>query len=157
MPEIQPIRPAFKLQILSTSQLAEIKAATLHILEHTGVKFPSERARQVFTEHGAQVDAQSQIVRLPPDLVLEAMGRAPRNYLLSGRAEGTDLLLDGTTSYFCTDGCGTLCDFQRNCRIEKNGHGLHERVPSVSKSSISAEKCYILKCNCRAEKRVWAR
>ena len=113
MPEIQPIRPAFKLQVLSASQLAEIKAATLHILEHTGVKFPSERARQIFAEHGAQVDAQSQVVRLPPDLVLEAMGRAPRTYLLSGRVEGTDLLLDGTTSYFCTDGCGTLTvDFE---------------------------------------------
>jgi trimethylamine--corrinoid protein Co-methyltransferase len=71
------------------------------------VAFPSERALQVFAEHGAQVDMDAQIVRMSPDLVLEAMSHAPRSYLLSGRAEGTDLLLDGACSYFGTDGCGT--------------------------------------------------
>jgi trimethylamine--corrinoid protein Co-methyltransferase len=35
------------------------------------------------------------------------MSHAPRTYTLSGRAEGTDLILDGTSSYFSTDGCGT--------------------------------------------------
>lgn len=53
------------------------------------------------------MDVESQIVRLSPDLVLEAMSFAPRTYTLSGRAEGTDLTLDGTHSYFSTDGCGT--------------------------------------------------
>jgi trimethylamine--corrinoid protein Co-methyltransferase len=111
--DIQPIRPAFKLEVLSTDQLAQIKSATLRILEQTGIRFPSERALQVFAEQGAQVDEASQVVRLPPDLVMEAMARAPRTYLLSGRAEATDLLLDGTASYFCTDGCGTLTlDFE---------------------------------------------
>jgi trimethylamine:corrinoid methyltransferase-like protein len=38
---------------------------------------------------------------------MEAMSYAPRTYTLSGRAEGTDLTLDGMASYFSTDGCGT--------------------------------------------------
>ena len=113
MLEIQPIRPAFKLEVLNTNQLAQIRSATLRILEQTGIRFPSERALQVFAEQGAEVDEGAQIVRLPPALVMEAMARAPRTYTLSGRAEGTDLLLDGTASYFCTDGCGTLTlDFE---------------------------------------------
>ncbi|HSR33742.1 MAG TPA: trimethylamine methyltransferase family protein [Anaerolineae bacterium] len=113
MPRIQPIRPTFKLKVLSDDQLAEFKSATLYILEHVGIRFPSERALQLFAAHGAQVDVDTQIVRLPPDLVLQAMGRAPRTYTLSGRAQDTDLILDGTASYFCTDGCGTLTlDFQ---------------------------------------------
>jgi trimethylamine--corrinoid protein Co-methyltransferase len=113
MPDIEPIRPTFKLEVLSAEQLAEIKSATLHILEHVGVRFPSERALNVFAGHGAQVDVDKQIVCIPPDLVLEAMSRAPRNYVLSGRAEGTDLVLDGSASYFSTDGCGTLTvDFE---------------------------------------------
>jgi trimethylamine--corrinoid protein Co-methyltransferase len=106
--DIKPIRPKFHLDVLSADQLAEIKSATLHILEHVGIHFPSERALTVFAEHGAQVDREGQIVRLSPDLVLEAMSAAPRSYTLSGRARGTELLLNGTASYFGTDGCGTV-------------------------------------------------
>ena len=106
MVDIKPIRPKFHLEVLSGDELVAIRSATLHVLEHVGVCFPSERALRIFAEHGAQVDVDSQIVRLSPDLVTEAMSHAPRSYLLAGRAEGTDLLLDGTSSYFGTDGCG---------------------------------------------------
>jgi trimethylamine--corrinoid protein Co-methyltransferase len=72
---------------------------------------------RVFTEHGAQVDLESQIVRLSPDLVLEAMSQAPRTYTLAGRADGTDLILDGTASFYSTDGCGTeTIDFETGQR-----------------------------------------
>ncbi len=122
MSDIKPIRPKFHLDVLSADQLAEIKSATLHILEHVGIHFPSERALTVFAEHGAQVDREGQIVRLSPDLALEAMSAAPRSYILSGRARGTELLLNGTASYFGTDGCGTVTvDFdtgeaRRSCK-----------------------------------------
>jgi trimethylamine--corrinoid protein Co-methyltransferase len=113
MIDIKPIRPRFHLEVLSADELGAIQSATLHILEHVGVAFPSERALSVFAHHGAQVETDRQVVRLPTGLVLEAMSHAPRSYLLSGRHEGTDLLLDGTGSYFGTDGCGTdTLDFE---------------------------------------------
>jgi trimethylamine--corrinoid protein Co-methyltransferase len=125
MTNIKPIQPKLCLEVLNAGQLGAIKSATLHVLEEIGVWFPSERALRVFAEHGAQVDSDSQIVRLSPDLVLEAMSHAPRSYVMSGRAEGldnehpadnkhpTDLILDGTKSYFGTDGCGTrTVDFE---------------------------------------------
>jgi trimethylamine--corrinoid protein Co-methyltransferase len=113
MPNIEPIQPQFHLEVLDAEQLEGIKSATLDVMAHTGVRFPSERALGVFAEHGADVDWERQIVRLPPDLVLDAMGHAPRSYILSGRVEGTELVLDGTRSYFATDGCGTLTvDFE---------------------------------------------
>lgn len=104
---IKPIQSKLRVNVLGTEQVAEIRAATLHVLEMVGVHFPSERALRIFTEHGADVDSEKQLVRLSPSLVLEAMSHAPRIYTLSGRAEGTDLTLDGTSSYFSTDGCGT--------------------------------------------------
>lgn len=107
MVNIKPIKPTLSFEVLSLSQIGEIRAATLYILETIGVHFPSERALKVFAKHGAQVDLESQIVHIPPDLVLEAMSHAPRVYTLSGRAEGTDLILDGSVSYFSTNGCGT--------------------------------------------------
>ncbi len=107
MVNIKPIQPKVRVNVLSAEQVAEIRAATLHVLEMVGVHFPSERALRIFTEHGADVDFEKQIVRLSPNLVREAMSHAPRTYTLSGRAEGMDLTLDGTSSYFSTDGCGT--------------------------------------------------
>jgi len=78
----------------------------------------------VFAEHGAQVDVVRQIVRMSPDLVTEAMIQAPRSYVLGGRAKETDLLLNGTCSYFSTDGCGVeTVDFKtgerrRSCKAD---------------------------------------
>ena len=103
----RPIKPKLHVNVLTPDQIAEIRAGTMHILETVGVHFPSERALHVFAENGVQVDIESQIVRLTPDLVMEAMSYAPRTFSLSGRTEGTDLILDGTSSYFSTDGCGT--------------------------------------------------
>ncbi|MFC2029365.1 trimethylamine methyltransferase family protein [Chloroflexota bacterium] len=107
MPKIEPIRAEFTLEVLSAQQLAQLRSATLHVLEHTGIHFPSERALRVLDQAGAQVDWARQFARLSPALVIEAMSRAPRSYTLSGRAGETDLYLDGSASYFGTDGCGT--------------------------------------------------
>jgi trimethylamine--corrinoid protein Co-methyltransferase len=113
VPDIKPIEPRFHLELLTAGQLEAIKSATLDTLEHVGVQFPSERALDLFAAHGARVDRGSHVVRLPSDLVIEAMGHAPRSYTLSGRAEGTDLYLDGTRTFFTTDGCGVhTVDFE---------------------------------------------
>jgi trimethylamine--corrinoid protein Co-methyltransferase len=106
--KIEPIEPKFHLDVLTPEQLSSIKSATLQIMEQVGVRFPSDKALHVFAEHGALVDWERQVVRLPADLVLKALGHAPRSYVLSGRSAGTELVLDGRRSYFATDGCGTL-------------------------------------------------
>jgi trimethylamine--corrinoid protein Co-methyltransferase len=113
MPNIQPIRSTFRLEVLSADQVQAIQSATLQVLEDVGVHMPSRRALRLFAEHGARVDEGRQVVRLSPELVKGALSHAPRSYTLSGRVAGTDLHLNGTASYFGTDGCGTLtADFE---------------------------------------------
>jgi trimethylamine--corrinoid protein Co-methyltransferase len=122
MANIAPIQSKLHMEVMNAQQLSAVKSTTLHVLEHVGVHFPSQRALRVFSEHGAQVDWDQQIVRLAPELVTEALGHAPRSYSLSGRVEGTDLFLDGSATYFGTDGCGTrTLDFdtgvqRRSCK-----------------------------------------
>ena len=106
MVNITPIQPKITLDVLSNNELDAIQTATLHLLENVGVRFPSERALRIFAEHGALIDEDTQIVRIPSDLVADAINRAPRSYELAGRANGTNLLLDGGLSYFGTDGVG---------------------------------------------------
>jgi trimethylamine--corrinoid protein Co-methyltransferase len=106
-PDLQPIAPAYRLRILSDEQLAQFQSATLEILHDVGVHCPSEKALAIYAEHRAEVDFGSQIVRLPPDVVLEAMSHAPRFYTMGARSPAFDLRLDGTVMYCATDGCGT--------------------------------------------------
>jgi len=105
-PQLQPIVPGYHLRILSDEQLEHLKSATLEILEEAGVHCPSDKAFDIYAEHGAQVDSESQVVKLPPDVVLDAMSHAPRFYTMGARSEGHDLRLDGTAMYCATDGCG---------------------------------------------------
>ena len=65
-----------------------------------------EKALKIFEDHGADVDRDTCIVKIPPDLVDKALETAPRNILLGGREPRFDLLLDGSRSYLTTDGCG---------------------------------------------------
>jgi trimethylamine--corrinoid protein Co-methyltransferase len=106
-PKLQPIVPAYHLRILSDEQLDQLQSATLEILEEVGIHCPSEKALAIYAGHGAQVDSESQIVKLPPDVVLSAMSHAPRFYTMGARSADHDLKLDGTAMYCATDGCGT--------------------------------------------------
>jgi trimethylamine--corrinoid protein Co-methyltransferase len=105
-PTIEPIRPAFRMQFLSDEQLNDLQEATLQILEEVGVQFPSEKALSIFADHGANVDHDSQIVKIPRDLVRKAMARVPRYFHVGARNPACDFDLEDGTTYFTTDGCG---------------------------------------------------
>ena len=112
-PQLQPIVPAYHLRILSDEQLADMKAATLELLDEVGIHVPSQCAREIYAAHGGLVDPATQIVKLPPDVVLEAMSHAPRYYTMGARSEAFDLVLDGTAMYVATDGSGVeTIDFE---------------------------------------------
>jgi len=116
-PQLQPIVPAYHLRILSEGQVDQLQAATLEILEEVGIHCPSERALNIYAEHGARVDFETQIVKLPAGVVLEAMPHAPRYYTMGARSPAHDLNLDGKTFYCATDGCGTeTIDFETRQR-----------------------------------------
>jgi trimethylamine---corrinoid protein Co-methyltransferase len=106
-PELEPIRPAYRLRILDDGQIAQLKAASLELLDEVGVHCPSARARGIYAAAGARIDRETGIVRLSPALVVEAMSHAPRHYTLGARSQGHDLVLDGTALYCATDGCCT--------------------------------------------------
>jgi trimethylamine--corrinoid protein Co-methyltransferase len=112
-PPIEPIRTPYKLRFLDEEQLDHLQEASLHILENTGVQFPSEKALTIFAEHGAEVDREAQIVKIPRDLVFSAMSTVPRYPTLGARNPDFDLQLQEGVSFFTTDGCGhKVVDFK---------------------------------------------
>jgi len=112
-PDIIPFTSPFKGELLTRSQLKTLQGGTLTLLDEVGVHFPSRRALQVFADHGARVDWDREIVHISPDLVQRAMSNAPRSFVLGGREERFDLVLDGSCSYLSTDGTGVhVIDFE---------------------------------------------
>ncbi|MFN2212840.1 MAG: trimethylamine methyltransferase family protein [Anaerolineales bacterium] len=105
-PDIISFDTKHQLRILSDFQLSQLRSATLQLLIEVGVLLPSTRGMEIFAEHGALVDWDKQIVRIPPDLVEKALSDAPRSFVLGGREPRFDLILDGNRSYLTTDGCG---------------------------------------------------
>jgi trimethylamine--corrinoid protein Co-methyltransferase len=105
-PKLQPIVPAYHVKILEDEQLDQLQAATLEILEQVGIHCPSEKALKIYAEHGAMVDFSRHVVKLPREIVLEAMSHAPRFYTMGARLPSFDLKLNGKTLYCATDGCG---------------------------------------------------
>ena len=105
-PDILPISAHHKIEVLSSSEIEAIKNGTYHLLSEVGVQFTSQKALTIFAEHGADVEWESKIVRISPELVEKAMAAAPRSFTLGGREERFDLSLDRNNSYLATDGCG---------------------------------------------------
>jgi trimethylamine--corrinoid protein Co-methyltransferase len=116
-PDVEPIRTDHRLQYLSEEQLDQLQEATFRVLEDIGVKFPSERALGLFADHGAQVDHDTQIVKIPRDLVRKALATVPRYFQVGARDPSCDFHLQDGVTYFCTDGCGVeTVDFETRQR-----------------------------------------
>jgi trimethylamine--corrinoid protein Co-methyltransferase len=151
-PTIEPIRTPYKLRFLDDEQLDNLREATLHILENIGVQFPSEKALVIFTDHGAQVDYDSQIVKISPDLALKAMSTMPRYFTLGARDPELDLQLQDGVSFFTNDGCGhKVVDFKtgKQRASTKADVGMTARINdylssmAFSWTMVSAQDCGI--------------
>jgi trimethylamine--corrinoid protein Co-methyltransferase len=107
LPGIKSIsKPKLRLEILSPDDIDQIHRTTLAILEKVGVRFPSNNALKIWESHGAQIDWSTNIVKIPPRLIEDAMSLAPPIYTLAARQTDQNLKLDGNHVFLGTDGCG---------------------------------------------------
>ena len=94
-----------RLEVLSQAEVGRIHAASLDVLAGAGVKVDYAPARAIFAEAGAAVDEASQIVRLPPELVMQALSHAPHAFTLHGFDPAFSLTIGGDNVVFA--GLGT--------------------------------------------------
>ncbi|GAG09622.1 unnamed protein product, partial [marine sediment metagenome] len=111
------IKPEMRIKILDDEKLEKIHQASLTVLKEAGVRFPSEKVLKIFAEAGAKVDFKTKNVRIPSDLLMDALAKAPRSYTMASRGSpDLDLHLDGTKTYFGTDGTGTATVDLETCK-----------------------------------------
>ena len=76
---------ALGLNGLTDDELGDIHQATLEVLAKTGVFIETDEALEVFDGAGAEIDRRHKIVKIPPQLVDDAIQSAPSTILLAGR------------------------------------------------------------------------
>jgi len=91
---------------MNESDKRTIHEAALEIMETIGVRVHSKNARAALKRAGAIVDDKSPDVKFPTDVVRSLIAKAPQKIVLAGRSKEFDLPMDGTHSYYTTDGCG---------------------------------------------------
>lgn len=98
--------PRVSLNLLSDEDIRRIHETTLEIIETVGVRFPSAQALDLWEKHGATIDRESKIAKVPGEVIETALKHAPPTYTLAARKPSQDLPLDGNHVYAGTDGCG---------------------------------------------------
>lgn len=89
---------------LDAAEREAIIAEALAILDTVGMKMRGAGVLSLLQDAGAAVDDQG-VVRLPADLVRSAVARCPRDVLMAGETIATDVVLDGSRSFFNCTGC----------------------------------------------------
>jgi trimethylamine---corrinoid protein Co-methyltransferase len=81
------------LNVFTEDEVQDIHLATLEVLERTGVWVELEEAMGIFADGGCRVDRESQIVRIPPHIVEDAIASAPPSMVLCGRDPKNDIVV----------------------------------------------------------------
>lgn len=84
-----PPVPAF-----SEDRIEAIHETALQVLQELGIKVLLPEARRLFAEAGAQVDDDSEMVRIGRDIVEAALAQAPRSITLRAGTRARDLVLE---------------------------------------------------------------
>ncbi|MBW8012527.1 MAG: hypothetical protein FVQ83_15025 [Chloroflexi bacterium] len=111
---IKPIKSKLKVEVLNKQEIDGINQGARSVMQDIGIIFPSKKALNIFAEAGAEVDFETEVVKLPADLVEKHLKKAPRAYDLCGRRPELDAKLgqDKGTHYFTSGEAPKIVDFE---------------------------------------------
>ena len=71
------------LRVINDDQISRIHAASLEVLERTGIKMTHPKGLEIFDGAGARVDGDR--VRIPSWMVEDALAKAPQRLVLGNQ------------------------------------------------------------------------
>ena len=103
----------FQTQILSEAEQEKVHQVSLRILEEVGVRFLGEKSLPILARHGAKIDWETKIARIPRELVEECLKLAPKSFVLGARNPQFDYPMPSAESHYCIDGTAAFAiDFE---------------------------------------------
>ena len=98
-----------RLKFLGKDEIELIDRKSIECLESIGVKVKSASVLKMLKEAGADVDTESQIAKLPEDMVRGALGTVPKELTLHGRDGRNDMRIPVSSwPYVGTSGLATF-------------------------------------------------
>lgn len=100
-------------QFINEQEQVSIHNQSLRILEEVGIRFHGEKALNILAKHGATIDHDTKIAKIPSALVEQALQTAPKTFVLGARNPQYDLPMPSPISYYCMDGTAAFAlDFE---------------------------------------------
>lgn len=72
-------------ELLSAEQVVRVHEASLEVLENTGILVHNTKARQIFAQHGCQVDSETGLTKFPSEVTERYRKLAPPSFTFRGR------------------------------------------------------------------------
>jgi trimethylamine--corrinoid protein Co-methyltransferase len=113
MPHFKLSKPKL-MTMLTHDEMQEIHATSLDILEQVGIMTNSQRIIQTFRANGADVQPREGSIKIPDELVKEALKKVPKETRLYGRGSKNELTLEHGRVYFGLGGTplGQIVDLE---------------------------------------------
>jgi trimethylamine--corrinoid protein Co-methyltransferase len=108
-------------QFLSSEEQQVVHNDSLKILWEVGALFHSDRALDILEKNGAHVDRDSNVAKIPEEMVDQALKTAPKSFVLGARVPENDFALPSTYSGYVLDNGGIFTrDFETGERRNAN-------------------------------------
>lgn len=144
-----PFEPA---KVLSDDEVAGIHEAGLKVLAGTGIRVLHEEARSILKDAGAEVDEDTELVRIDPGLVTESLASAPSRFEIRSRTGTRDVLMgDRSVAFFPVAGpphsmdldrgrrAGTKDDYDDFIKLAQSFDVIHGLAPAVEPQDVPLE------------------
>ena len=139
---------------LSEESAERIHETAMRVFEEVGIEVNSDKALDLFRGTDARVDEQNRRVRVPRDMVMSLVSKAPPQVILHGRVKKHDLTLGGSRVYAGTGGTAlnvldrkdghkrvaTLDDLKEIARLVDNLENIHLFMLPTYPTDVPVEK-----------------
>jgi len=139
---------------LSEESAERIHETAMRVFEEVGIEVNSDKAFDLFRNTDARVDEQNRRVRVPRDMVMSLVSKAPSQVILHGRVKKHDLTLGGSRVYAGTGGTAlnvldrkdghkrvaTLDDLKEIARLVDNLENIHLFMLPTYPTDVPVEK-----------------
>lgn len=139
---------------LSEESAERIHETAMRVFEEVGIEVNSDRALDLLRDTDARVDEQNRRVRVPRDMVMNLVSKAPSQVILHGRVKKHDLTLGGSRVYAGTGGTAlnvldrkdghkrvaTLDDLKEIARLVDNLDNIHLFMLPTYPTDVPVEK-----------------
>lgn len=131
--------------LLTQEQVERVHEASLEILEKVGVLVRNKRAHEIFSRHGCQLEADTEIVKLPRQVVERFQSIFPAKFTFCGRdpqfdrtiPDASPLILTGSSAPNIIDPVTGTERRSRSDDLARIAHLINE-LPGYDVFSISA-------------------